>query len=169
MSQTRIYWITRTAILLAIAVVFQMGGFPQFITGPAVNAILYLSAMTIGWSGGVLIGICTPVIAALRGILPPPLTPLIPFIALGNGILVILFFYLQKKSRILAIAVASTVKFLILAAAVNFLVQVPSKIAQMMSFPQLLTAIFGGLIALLVERAIKASGLGNYLPDKKEV
>lgn len=158
-QQTKINWITRTAILLTIALVFQMAGFPQFITGPIVNAILYLAAMSIGWSGGVVIGICTPIIAAMRGILPPPLAPLIPFIALGNGVLVVLFFWLQAKNRILGIIIASTVKFLILVTGVNLLVQVPPPVIQMMSFPQLITAVIGGLIALLVEKTVKASGL----------
>lgn len=158
-QQTGIRMITRTAILLAIALVFQMGGFPQPITGPLVNAVLYLSAMIIGWPGGVLIGIFTPVIAAIRGILPPPLVPLIPFIALGNGAMVLLFFWLSSKNKILGIIVASFVKFIILVTAVNILVQVPPQIAQMMSFPQLITALAGGFIALLAARALKASGL----------
>lgn len=162
MQNTGIRWITRTGILLAIALVFQMGGFPQLITGPLVNTVLYLSAMIIGWQGGVLIGIFTPVIAAMRGILPPPLAPLIPFIALGNGALVALFFCLKSKSKILGIIIASVVKFLILVTAVNLLVQVPPPVAQMMSFPQFLTALAGGVIALLAERALKASGLNIF-------
>ncbi|GAB4113170.1 MAG: hypothetical protein Kow00103_04610 [Candidatus Caldatribacteriota bacterium] len=156
---TKIQWLTRTAILLALALVFQMGGFPQLITGPGINAILFLSALSVGWSGGILIGICTPIVAAMRGILPPPLTPLIPFIALGNGVLVILFFWLQKKNKFLGVIIASTIKFLILVTAVNLLVQVPDKVAQIMSFPQLITAVTGGLIALLIAQAIKSSGL----------
>ncbi len=161
-QQTGIRMITRTAILLAIALVFQMGGFPQPITGPLVNAVLYLSAMITGWPGGVLIGIFTPVIAAIRGILPPPLVPLIPFIALGNGAMVLLFFWLSSKNKILGIIVASFVKFIILVIAVNILVQVPPQIAQMMSFPQLITALAGGFIALLAARALKASGLNIF-------
>ena len=159
-SQTNIRFLTRTAILLAIALVIQMGGFPQPVTGPLVNTVLYLSAMIVGWFGGVLIGICTPVIAALRGILPPPLAPLIPFIALGNGILVIIFYFLKSKNNIIAIIMASLAKFLILASAVNFLVQVPPKVAQMMSLPQLITALVGGAIALLAAKGLQASGLG---------
>lgn len=158
-QKTNIKWLTRTAILLAIALIFQMGGFPQFITGPFVNTVLYISALIVGWQGGVLIGILTPVIAAVRGILPPPLVPLIPFIALGNGVLVILFFWLKSKNKILGIIIASVVKFLILVAAVNLLVQVPTPVAQMMSFPQLFTAIAGGFIALLIEKLLIRSGL----------
>lgn len=158
-QKTNIRWLTRTAILLAVALVFQMGGFPQFVTGPFVNTVLYLASIIVGWQGGVLIGILTPVIAAMRGILPPPLAPLIPFIALGNVILVILFFWLKSKNKILGILIASAVKFLILVTAVNLLVQVPPPVAQMMSFPQLLTALIGGFIALIVERLLFRAGL----------
>ena len=103
-----------------------------------------------------------PRIAAMRGILPPPLIPLIPFIALGNGALVVLFYLLKSKNKILGIIIASAVKFLILVTAVNLLVQVPPPVAQMMSLPQALTALAGGAIALLAERALKASGLNIF-------
>jgi len=160
MHQTSIRKISRTAILLAIALVFQMGGFPQFITGPLVNTVLYLAAMVIGWQGGIIIGISTPVIAAMRGILPPPLTPLIPFIALGNAMLVIVFFLLKSKNKIAGIMIASVVKFLVLVSAVKLLVQVPPAIAQMMSFPQLVTALAGGFIALLIMNIFKRANIG---------
>jgi len=150
MHQTSIRKMSRTAILLAIALVFQMGGFPQFITGPLVNTVLYLAAMIVGWQGGIIIGIFTPVLAAMRGILPPPLTLLIPFIALGNAMLVILFFLLKSKNKIASIIIASVAKFLVLVSAVKLFVQVPPAIAQMMSFPQLVTALAGGFIALLI-------------------
>jgi len=160
MHQTSIRKMSRTAILLAIALVFQMGGFPQFITGPLVNTVLYLAAMIVGWQGGLIIGIFTPVIAAMRGILPPPLAPLIPFIALGNAILVILFFLLKSKNKIAGIIIASVTKFLVLVSAVNLLVQVPPAIAQMMSFPQLVSALVGGFIALLVINIFKRANIG---------
>ena len=159
MHQTNIRWLSRTAILLAIALVFQMGGFPQFITGPLINAVLYLAAMIVGWQVGMLIGILTPVIASIRGILPPPLTPLIPFIALGNSILVILFFWLQSKNKIAGIIIASLAKFLLLVSAVKLVVQVPPAIAQMMSLPQLITALAGGAIALVLAHFFKKTNI----------
>jgi len=158
-KKTNIKWLTRTAILLAIALIFQMGGFPQFITGPFINAVLFLAATIVGWQGGALIGILTPVIAVMRGILPPPLVPLIPFIALGNGVLVILFFWLKSKNKIISIIIASVVKFLILVTVVNLIVQVPTPVAQVMSVPQLINAISGGIIALIVEKLLFRGGL----------
>ena len=56
-------WLTRTAILLAITLAFQMLGFPQMVTGPAVNAMLLLSGTYVGGIGAVIIGMLTPLIA----------------------------------------------------------------------------------------------------------
>lgn len=156
MENNKIKFITRTGILLAVALVIQMGGFPQPITGPLVNTVLYLAALLVGGWGGIIIGICTPVIAFMRGILLPPLAPMIPFIAIGNGVLVLIFSLLMKKNKILGIVIASVVKYLILSTAVGYLVSVPSKIAQMMGLPQLFTALIGGGIALLVYKALQA-------------
>ena len=159
MTEDKIKFLTRTAVLLAVALVFQMGGLPQPLTGPLVNMVLYLAAILIGIWSGIFIGIFTPVIAFVRGILPPPLAPMIPFIALGNGVLVILFAIIKKKNIYLAIGIASLIKFLILASAVRFLVAVPDPVAQMMTFPQLLTALGGGVLALLVHKALKVGPL----------
>ncbi len=158
-TDTKTNWLTRTALLLAIALVFQMGGFPQPITGPLVNTVLYLAASIVGWQGGILIGILTPVVAAMRGILPPPLAPLIPFIALGNATMVVLFYLLKSKNKIVAIVVASVVKFLILFSAVNLLVQVPPAVSKMMSLPQLITALVGGIVAFLVMTILKKANI----------
>ncbi|MGI6486166.1 MAG: hypothetical protein ACOX15_07705 [Tepidanaerobacteraceae bacterium] len=76
-------WITRTAILLAITLAFQMLGFPQVVTGPAVNGMLLISGTYVGGIGAVIIGLLTPFIAFMRGILAPPLAPMIPLSCLA--------------------------------------------------------------------------------------
>jgi len=159
MENNKIKFITRTGILLAVALVVQMGGFPQPITGPLINTVLYLSALLVGSWSGIIIGVCTPVIAFMRGILPAPLGPMIPFIALGNGVLVIVFNLLKGKNKILGIILASLVKYAILAITVKFIVEVPDKIAQIMSLPQLFTALSGGAIAMLAYKALWAIGI----------
>ncbi len=164
MNKTKnIKWITRTAILLAIALVFQLGGLPQPVTGPVINAVLYLAALLVGISSGIIIGIFTPIIAFMTGILPAPLSPMIPFIAAGNGLLVLVFGLTKSAGKIPAIVVASIVKFSLLAAAVSFLIEVPEQIAQMMTFPQLLTALGGGVIALLIYKGLVVSGINVKL------
>jgi len=170
MENNKIKFITRTGILLAVALVVQMGGFPQPITGPLINTVLYLAALLVGSWGGIIIGVCTPVIAFMRGILPAPLGPMIPFIALGNGVLVIVFSLLKGKNKIFGIIIASLAKYLILFTAVSYIVDVPDKIAQIMSLPQLFTALSGGVIAMLAYKALWAIGMDRTkeMPEDKK-
>ncbi len=170
MENNKIKLITRTGILLAVALVVQMGGFPQPITGPLINTVLYLAALLVGSWGGIIIGVCTPVIAFMRGILPAPLGPMIPFIALGNGVLVIVFSLLKGKNKIFGIIIASLAKYLILFTAVSYIVDVPDKIAQIMSLPQLFTALSGGVITMLAYKALWAIGMDRTkeMPEDKK-
>lgn len=49
-------FLTTTALLLALTVVVQMVGLPQPVTGPLVNAMLFLATFTVGIWGSVVIG-----------------------------------------------------------------------------------------------------------------
>jgi hypothetical protein len=113
--------ITRTALLLALAVAFQGLKLGQFFTGPLVNAVLYISAFEVGWPSGVIIGAITPLIALLVGILKPVLAPAIPFIMLGNALLVLVFWKFRNFNSFIAVIAASTVKFGVLYISTAFL------------------------------------------------
>jgi len=80
-------FITRTAILLALTVIFQSFRAPQLITGTLVNGMLLISAGYVGMWSGVIIGLFTPVLAFLFGIMKFP--PMIPFIMIGNALYVL--------------------------------------------------------------------------------
>jgi hypothetical protein len=158
-TSRNVLFITRTAILMALTLAIQMMGMPQYVTGPLVNTMLYVAAVFVGIWGGVAIGLITPVVAFWRGILPPPLGPMIPFIALGNVILVIVYGLLEKRNKYVAVVAASIIKYLVLAGAVRLIVAVPPKIAQMMQVPQLITALAGGAIAILLSEILIRRGL----------
>jgi hypothetical protein len=166
-SQTTIRWISRTAILFALTLVIQMIGLPQFFTGPLVNAFLLLATLTVGVSSGIVIGLFTPWIAFSRGILPAPLGPMIPFIMMGNAVLVIVFYLITMKKKenigfsVLGIVAGSIAKYLILSQSVALIVSVPPPVAKAMQVPQLLTALAGGVIALIVEQALRRTSLLN--------
>ena len=156
--------IVLTALFIALTIAVQMLGFPQPVTGPLVNCMLLLSALFAGPIAGISVGLVTPWIAFLRGILAPPLAPMIPFIMLSNGVFV-LCFYLGRKllgKKVLGSAVGiiggAAMKFLLLSGAVTFLVQVPDKIAKAMQLPQLFTAIGGGVIAVIASGLIARAG-----------
>ncbi len=160
-SHQGLRWLVRTALLFALTLVIQMLGLPQFFTGPLVNAFLLLAALLNGIWSGVIIGLFTPWIAFARGILAPPLGPMIPFIMAGNAILVIVFSLVAGKREnlrreITGIILGSFLKYLLLSQAVAWVVQVPPPVAKAMQTPQLFTALAGGAIALIVYRVIPA-------------
>ena len=164
-----IRWVSRTAVLFALTLVIQLLGLPQFITGPLVNSFLLLATMMVGVSSGMVIGLFTPWVAFSRGILPAPLGPMIPFIMLGNVTLVIVFFLIttRRENNIgflgLGIVIGSIAKYLVLSQSVAFLVSVPPPVAKMMQFPQLMTALGGGAIAIVIKQAL---GRTNFFKNR---
>jgi len=168
-SQSMIRWVSRTAVLFALTLVIQLLGLPQFITGPLVNAFLLLATMMVGVSSGMVIGLFTPWVAFSRGILPAPMGPMIPFIMLGNVTLVIVFFLIttRRENNIgflgLGIVIGSIAKYLVLSQSVTFLVSVPPPVAKMMQFPQLITALVGGVIAIVIKQAL---GRTNFFKNQ---
>jgi hypothetical protein len=144
-------------------------GLPQPITGPLVNALLILTVEWAGPSQAILVGMVTPLGAAMRGILPLPLMVMIPFISLANAILVGLYGALRKRNRWLALGAAASAKALFLYGVMQFFVARPLHLQldgkeqvvvvteaflSMMSWPQLATAVAGGLLAFGILRIV---------------
>ncbi len=160
-SRSATRWITRTALLLALTLAIQMLGLPQWVTGPAVNALLLISGLIISPASGVVIGLFTPIIAVWRGIVPPVLAPMVPFISAGNAVFVLLFMALRGRQQYLGLVLAAAAKFIILAAAVRYIVSLPQAVAYMMQFPQLVTALVGGAFALVIYELLKNTAMMN--------
>jgi len=133
----------------------------QLVTGSIVNAVLFISTAYLGITAGILISFIPSLFAGFSGLLPIPLLPMIPYIIMGNIILVLCFGLLRKKNFLLSAISASLLKFLFLFATssfiINFFIQkaLPAKIITMMAWPQLITALSGSLIAFIVLRKYK--------------
>jgi hypothetical protein len=164
--------ITQTAVLLALIVVIEylMVG-PQYILikGSIVNLILIVATLLVGLPAGVIISIFTPLLAVVTGHLALPV--LTPVVALGNIVLVVLWWaivrYVKFKpvaiSHALATLASSLAKFAFLYLAVSqyilpvvlkgIVAKKPQmKVALLAQFgmPQLITAVIGGVIAILI-------------------
>jgi len=155
----RTQWLTRTAMLLAVAIAVQAMHMPQLLTGSLVNAVLILAVIFTGLSGGLIIGAITPWMAFMLAILPPALAPLIPVIMLANMTLAALFFLVRKNNDFLAAGVASLAKYLVFFLAINYLLQLlgvnlPPKLVAAFGITQLFTALIGSICAVLVGRAL---------------
>ena len=90
-------FISRLALLISLALVIQIVGLPQPITGPLINMLLFLTVTILGWIAGVILGCLTPLAALIRGQLPAVLAPLVPFIAVANAILVLIYSLVYYK------------------------------------------------------------------------
>jgi hypothetical protein len=165
----RTRFITRTAMLLAIAIVFQllgrfMGPYNNFIVGPVVNAILLISTAGAGVWSGIAIAVIAPLISAItnKAAIAPVVLAFSPFIITGNIIWVLSYFFINKKNKYIAVATGAILKFAFLFGAITVftgLMELKPKIAatltSLFSWPQLLTAVIGGIIALVI---IKLAG-----------
>jgi len=150
--------IVRSRLLLfgvLLALVILVPGFipNQWISGPIVNASLILVAVCVGPMEAVVLGLMPSTIALSSGLLPAPLAPMLPFIMIGNAVLILSFQYLAFKNYPLRLFVAAFMKFAFLNLSLIFLMgrlldtSLVSQISVMMSWPQFVTAIIGGIIA----------------------
>lgn len=125
----------------------------QMITGPIVNATLFIATIILGTQAGILVGLIPSIIALSVGTLPAPLAPMVPYIMISNAILIVIFGFLRNKSYWLAVGVASFLKFLFLFATSSIVIgllveqELAESVALMMSWPQLVTALAGGVLA----------------------
>ncbi|MCD6107635.1 MAG: hypothetical protein J7J57_05485 [Caldisericaceae bacterium] len=150
-ERKRIRFIVYGGILLAIAALFPALRLPQYITGPAVNFTLIIATYVLGTVGGVVVGCFTPWIAFVSGLMPVAFLP--PIIMVGNAIYTLIFGLLKRygmKGEITGVVIGAVLKYLFLAYAVTHLVKAPPKLIQMLSLPQLFTALMGGAVALAV-------------------
>jgi hypothetical protein len=119
----------------------------QWITGTIVNALLFLAVWRLGIVNAMLIAALPSSVALMRGLLPAPMAILIPYIIISN-LAMIFIFYAIKKYPLAGIISASLIKFTFLFAITSFFFKLASPFVIMMQWPQLITALAGGLIAV---------------------
>ena len=177
-------WITHTAVMLALLICLQwVGSFipeqmtKQLITGTMVNCVLAVTALLVGMSAGVTVAVISPVCAFVLGIAPNLITVL-P-IMLGNVCYVVLLKALMAKPfwrQVTGLVAAAVAKFAVLYVLVVGVIcgaasgiLLGQKLGQtvllappmlkmlptMFTWPQLITALVGGALALVIYPAVK--------------
>lgn len=157
--------------LIVLGLVIPQVGLPQAVTGPLVNTLLILAVEVAGVGNAVLVGLVTPLSALAHGVLPLPLMVMIPFIGIANAILSTVYGALRARNRVLALVGGALLKFAWLYGVTIWLVarplqvtvggtaqavSLPPALVGMMQWPQLATALAGGLIALGALRLVPA-------------
>jgi len=148
-------------IATSFLIPFLISG-PQFLTGSIVNTLLFLFVSQTHSKKVFPIILLPSIGAVLNGILFGTLTVFLlyflPFIWIGNYIMVQSFRYFQKKnSYIFSVLVSSLLKCVVLFSVAYFLATikiVPPIFIQAMGLFQLYTALAGGLVALLIHKII---------------
>ena len=167
-TRGKIIWITRTAMFIALLIVMQAVTAPlgnTLITGSLVNMMLAVSVIFGGLWSGIAVAFISPFFASIFGI-APPFPVIIPFIAVGNAALVVVWYFVSKLnfrrqwvSLVAAMTLGAVAKFLVLYVGVTLIVVpiilgLPEPqalvISGVFSFPQLITALIGGATALLI-------------------
>lgn len=168
-------WITQTAAMLALLIVLQWITKPlgQIVTGSCVNAVLAVTVLLCGMSGGVTVAVLSPVFAYILGIAPQLVT--VPAIMAGNTAFVVVLRLAgggktvwRSVSAWLAAALCKfallyvLVVVVICGVAADFLLAQGLLKAQMLNAlpatfaaPQLVTALIGGGLALLITPVLK--------------
>lgn len=162
--------ITETALMLALLVALQWLTKPagQLITGSCVNLVLAVTVLLTGLFGGITVAVISPVLAYLLGIAPQVLV--VPAIMAGNTVFVLLMHYLKRQPWLSWLAAAST-KFALMYAVVSWLIcdilseqllqagvlkpPMLTALPAMFSWPQLITALIGGGLALLIAPTLR--------------
>ena len=173
----KILWLTQTAVMLALLVALQALTKPlgQLVTGSCVNAVLAITVLVVGLSGGITVALISPVCAFLLGIAPNFIT-VMP-IMLGNVCYVLILHLILGRSMMplwkqpAALIAAAGVKFGVLYILVvkvicglasgallgkkigNIVVLAPPMLKMlptMFAWPQLFTALIGGAVAILI-------------------
>lgn len=176
----KILWITQTAAMLAMLIALQWATsyIPkpagQFVTGSLVNAVLGVTVLAAGLSGGITVAVLSPVFAFLLNIAPNVVT--VPAIMVGNTLFVVVLRLAGGGAeslwrRISALLGAALIKFAALYALVVWVIcgvaadallaqgilkkPMLSALPATFSAPQLVTALIGGAVAILVAPRIR--------------
>ncbi|MGY3750569.1 ECF transporter S component [Vagococcus acidifermentans] len=161
-------WITETGLSLALLIVIQMLTSPlknTLLTGSFVNLVLIVAGSIVGLSSGLTVAVLSPFVARMFG-MGPAFLVILPFIALGNMVLVLVWHLVTRADisnthvkHLIACVAGAISKFLVLyLTIVKFVVPIliapPEPQAQilsgMFSVPQLVTAVIGGLAATAI-------------------
>jgi hypothetical protein len=161
LSRASVVAFAKFAVLLALATFLPFIK-QQLIVGSLVNAVLFISAATLGPQAAIMVGLVPSLVSISVGLLPALLAPMIPFIMVSNTILIVVFSRFQVKNKWLGLISASVLKFVFLFATSNIVInllfkkEIAKQVSLMMSYPQLITALVGGVIALTLLAGLKS-------------
>ena len=163
-------WLCRTDVMIAVLVALQFATKPmgQLVTGSCVNMVLVVATLCGGLWCGFTVALVSPFAAYLVGV-GPALIQIVPAISVGNIVLVLVYAFVYKRldrawlRECAAVVAAAVLKFAALYLAVVKLLLPVLGLAEkqvaamsvMFSYPQLITALIGGVLGVAVSVPVK--------------
>lgn len=137
----------------------------QLVTGSLVNCILFVFTAYAGLGSAATVGLLSALLASIIGV-GPQVLPIVPLIACGNALVCVVFWAIAEKlkvNNIAAVVAAAAAKcaflWLTVVPLLRVLTNVPEKqvkaLSIMFSWPQGITAIVGGAVALVIIARLK--------------
>lgn len=165
--------ITVTAIMLAICILSQFfKNLSVYITGPIINAALILTVLYAGTVCGIILSIITPITSFFITGSPimAAIPAMFPCIMIGNIILVLCVGLLRTKFGTkaglpISIGIGAVLKAAFMGILISLII-LPVKMQPMLhalqlqfSLTQLITAIIGGVYAVIIAAVLKKTNL----------
>lgn len=173
--------ITVTAILLAICIVSQFfKNVSVYLTGPIINAALILTTVYAGLACGIILSVITPITSFFITGSPimAAIPAMFPCIIIGNAILVLVVALLRKKfgekaGLPVSVVIGAVLKALFMGILISLIIlpnMLPAKMQPMLhvlqlqfSVTQLITALIGGVYAIIILAILQNTTLGEQL------
>lgn len=171
--------ITVTAIMLAICILSQFfKNLSVYITGPIINAALILTVVYAGMACGIILSIITPITSFFITGSPimAAIPAMFPCIMIGNILLAVAVGLLRKKfgktaGLPVSIVIGAVLKAVFMGILISFIILpafLPAAMQKMMhalqiqfSLTQLITAIIGGVYAVIIAAVLNKTSLAE--------
>lgn len=160
-NKNRIRNITLNGIMLAVIVALQAVNLPNLLTGVIVNSILVFVSIHIGLKSAFVLCLLSPFCGFITGHVPILMYPVLPMIALGNLLLVIVLSKLAKSSMILRLLIPACIKALVIGVGGMLLINIfiPDKLSDFLLFTvlgiQFFTAVPGIFLGIKLAEKFK--------------
>jgi len=164
LSKVKTRELSQFVVLSSIAVFIPFYIHLQWLTGPLVNAVLIITLFLVGVRCALVLCMVPSMMSLSGGLLPAVLAPAIPFIMFSNVILILTidYFYNNIKNKFngfwVGAIMGSLLKFSFLYFSINIVSsllikqELASKITQIFSVAQLLTALVGSGFCIFISK-----------------
>lgn len=189
MKNKKALWIIQTAMLILLVILAQLLSkvipplgllkLNQLVTASLVNFVLIIGAFIPGMASAGTVALVSPIIAAFFGTLPGNLPQMVPVVMVGNIVIVFITWICFRASHglgssnakllnVIGIIAGALLKSLVMWAATEKVIvpilhvtdALEKVLVAAVSMPQFITAVIGGIVALLIMAAMR--GLAKW-------